>query len=463
MSADSLRQATREYVEAAMKLVRSRCAPAPDQLDELPTWVRTGSDTFRLQPIARHWWYDCVRTSGHELHDLPEYHVLIRALEADHQIAPLLGQVVGTEESQARIEPHRVTDRLIWELGKKTGAGEFDLASFDDLYSAWDAELRSARIREVSIAPLVGLSVQHVPVQLEPGITIDALTDDEISRMLSSGFLPPDSFHSNYWWVTPSAKYGVRIERDAERRIAESTGSRTAERWRALTERCEDVLIALRILKAGQVRSPGFASFQDCWFLRGSTSFNPLPDFPFPFDRREPSYWLADEDLAEMPKLFARYRKAKKVGPLSVGTRRFAYAADRNRADDRIVDLMIAAEALFLPGTASELAYQLSLRAACFLDKSIGAGPVERLRYFKAAYDARSKVAHGHELKPKKLRALGGKDPVSIEEFSRDFERTMRVVIRKALKHAEDHGSFPSSPEDWDDLILRERIEFEER
>jgi hypothetical protein len=67
------------------------------------------------------------------------------------------------------------------------------------------------------------------------------------------------------------------------------------------------------------------------------------------------------------------FNRAMSTAVLANAVRRFSYACERDRPDDRLVDLMIAAESLFLggesgPGNRGELSYRLSLRAAFFID-----------------------------------------------------------------------------------------------
>jgi putative transposase len=79
--------------------------------------------------------------------------------------------------------------------------------------------------------------------------------------------------------------------------------------------------------------------------------------------------------------------------------KRFSYASERDRPDDRLVDLMIAAESLFLcseddPANRGELRYRLALRAAFFID-SRDYSRREVFNHMRKAYDNRSAIVHG--------------------------------------------------------------------
>jgi hypothetical protein len=113
--------------------------------------------------------------------------------------------------------------------------------------------------------------------------------------------------------------------------------------------------------------------------------------------------------------------------------RRLSYAAERTRAEDQIVDLMIAAEALFLEGGddpyKSELRYRLSLRAAQFAPSERW-GRHDIYRLFREAYDARSKVAHGGSVGS---LSLPGKQEAMLSEFNTVVEEHLRAAVHKAV------------------------------
>jgi hypothetical protein len=129
--------------------------------------------------------------------------------------------------------------------------------------------------------------------------------------------------------------------------------------------------------------------------------------------------------------------------------RRFSFSIERDRAEDRMVDLMIAAEALFLHdigGERTELGYRLALRAAKFVE-SATYGPNDLLKLFREAYGARSTIVHGST--PTSLR-LPNQGHVPLDEFVTVFEREIRSAIRKSIEMS-GRRSFEVR---WDDLIL---------
>jgi hypothetical protein len=148
----------------------------------------------------------------------------------------------------------------------------------------------------------------------------------------------------------------------------------------------------------------------------------------------------------------------KKRKFLDVAIRRFSYAHDRHRLEDRIIDLMIAAESLFLSDYnkenpyIGEIRYRLSLRAACFLD-SRRESQVLIFRQMKAAYDLRSKIAYGGDAENVKLP----KQPDERSTQLQYFVSTIQVYLRHALRKAIGLALQPETPIElvkWDELIF---------
>ena len=118
---------------------------------------------------------------------------------------------------------------------------------------------------------------------------------------------------------------------------------------------------------------------------------------------------------------------------MSVSVRRFSQSNERGNIEDRIIDLMISAEALFLSSGGSvqgELKYRLAHRAAMLIGESIGDHRYV-FEFMQKAYDVRSSIVHGSTPKlPKKID--GEKD--TLDEFCTDIEMYLRVSTKKVIQ-----------------------------
>lgn len=118
--------------------------------------------------------------------------------------------------------------------------------------------------------------------------------------------------------------------------------------------------------------------------------------------------------------------------------------AEKNPVD-KIIDLGIAFEALYLPkDNIDQLAFQFRLRAAWHLgkDKTDRSTLIDE---FKAIYILRSKAVHNGVV-PEKIKVRKGEKPIDTSEFIPRAQDLCRQSIVKIL----DDGKFP----DWNDLIL---------
>jgi len=458
MATDPLREATRAYVEAAFALIRTRCSPQADEEMGLYRWDRADGQIFRLVPRTQHWWVPCLQVLRDEIHELPERTALLDQIQADRELAVLIDAHVGYLAGSRLVDVDQLTDRMIWRLGEACGSDELSMERFDVEYEVADAELRQTDVEQGALVPILGLSTSAQAIPVGDGAVIDQLSDEEASRLLGVGLMPSaGGMPFAFGLASGIPTHGYRLVRRYDRVVGEmpeGASEEFADAWNEGYQSAEDVLIALRIFKAGRVGMPGIATFTTAWAGVGATTFAPLPDFQLPARPSAYEYALADEEAAQLPDFVARYRKAKGLRILDLAMRRFAYAADRSRADDRIVDLMIAAEALLLPDTMTELSYQLALRGAWILEVE---EPRRRavFQFLKNAYDARSTIVHGSGTpKPKKMRSLDGSKLLGIDAFAAEIETTLRSAIRAAVDAVDRTGTFPSTSDDWHQLIV---------
>ena len=169
--------------------------------------------------------------------------------------------------------------------------------------------------------------------------------------------------------------------------------------------------------------------------------------------RGDPYLLTADDsvDLAALYRQLTSSRSSKKV--IDAAARRFADAAGRSRADDEIVDLVIAAESLFL-GKGVSGAYPFAARAASFID---GTNRQRRqvFAFMRDAYRARNGVVHNGRLDEAKLRGSDGR-VASASEFTDELEGFVRQALMKAVTLVASGSRWPP---DWDELLFPDTAE----
>jgi len=160
---------------------------------------------------------------------------------------------------------------------------------------------------------------------------------------------------------------------------------------------------------------------------------------------------LVEEEIPSFLELWNLLEKNSEYFDFSL--RRFNLSFDRRNLDDRIVDLIISAESVFLgeidPADRGELRFRLALRAAKFIQHPTY-GEKEVFEVMRRAYDVRSAIVHRG--KPAKT-CLPNNPSANLQTFIEAIEELMRLALRKALSMKEN-GKNLDKAEFWVDLIF---------
>jgi hypothetical protein len=194
---------------------------------------------------------------------------------------------------------------------------------------------------------------------------------------------------------------------------------------------------ALRLLKKGEV------GYRSIFFIGSSPFAEWMPmdapiEFLIPHEESQMRYSLLESEVSELLDLLNDLGTNRSEA-LNMGLKRFNLAYTRVRPEDRLLDLLIAFESLFLEG-GGELSYRLSIRTAALLGKSAD-GRSKIFEDMRRAYDIRSKVVHGQRLESKDF---GPSQDVPVEKLMQDFvpqiEAHLRLSIRTMLKMPASKG-----------------------
>ncbi len=106
---------------------------------------------------------------------------------------------------------------------------------------------------------------------------------------------------------------------------------------------------------------------------------------------------LTEKDLTNLKDLWGIIRNNKNDNVrkrLINAAKRLLYAETRHKAEDKLIDCMIAAESIYLEDNKGELKYRLGLNAAMWSDNTEKTKE-EIVTLFNKAYNLRSKIVHG--------------------------------------------------------------------
>ena len=188
------------------------------------------------------------------------------------------------------------------------------------------------------------------------------------------------------------------------------------------------------------------------WFLAEDDLFQPFPGGSTGYSPR-----LFGNSVkagqSEIDKAKCLYRdlinlNSKTQGKLKIAINRWIKSKTYQTPEDKIIDLAIAFETLYLPDSG-ESTYKLGVRASWYLGKE-KKDREDLLAVFKEFYKFRSRIVHGGESKE---NVTIRDESIPISQFVTKVQNLCRESIEKIMKQCLKEGEFPDN-DYWDSLIL---------
>ncbi len=434
----ALYEAMKSYVAAAIELVVLEFTSRPlSSLD---------NEAFFFARLA----------ATDEFTKLPEYQKCLDALKADSVICSQTETLAGTNSGRrSRTQSPEGLMRTVLDLGLNKEESANDPERFEREYPKFEEAYYCSEIVYDVIAPLPGISVSH-PLRLADDLELVSLPLAELNSMVvSKGRSGEDSFGDKVCVVRSECRLPKVIGEITQQSLQDREQDQA--RQCAVNDRIEQVINALRLSGIENAYQSVIIHRPSQW------AFDQERFFP---SRFQPDVFfvsnLEDQWLQGFAVFWGQLQSEgiEKRKFLEVSIRRLGYAHERPRLEDKIIDLMIAAEALFLSDYKKdsyfgEIRYRLSLRAALFLANEPEA---EKLvfRWMRAAYDLRSTLAHGGEVSHAKLPKRPDGSDVSVADFVATIQTYVRIALVKAINIAQE----PTAPfhlVDWDQLVFSGR------
>jgi hypothetical protein len=202
-----------------------------------------------------------------------------------------------------------------------------------------------------------------------------------------------------------------------------------------------EILTALRLLRSDAVGMPGFVSRQSS--IGGQMiSYQPMVFGP----RINTSTLRLDETAGrDLVNLWSQLKDptVRRRGFIGTAVRRIGYASERERVEDRFLDLLMAAEALLMGdqepgGTTGELTYKISMRFGHYAVIP-GTSRRQRFQLMRDAYGARSAIVHGGS--PKGIADVDAFTAQMGEHVRSMTRASMRSPIRTLRSHCSAAGA----------------------
>jgi Apea-like HEPN len=423
------------------------------QIGEDSQYIRREFLTFLLKPGA-----------SEVLEQLPGYKALDDAAKRSPVIAPMLGKLVGT--------PRMYAPFTIWTLANAFIPDFDDVAhgraySFEDRYNNVVDQLTRREMDYQVTCPLQGVSFEET-VELAPGLLVARLTSDEVIDALLSGVLPSTRPSWPVFHIQDGNSFALKkisrlplIVKSPDELIGNVLPDQQLLSASNANEEVDQLLQCLALMTHHQISVSGsmFKSVGRHFLVDDSAIMSgpvQAADPRFIFN----PYELDHDKCEELKRIWvlSHDESFPQNKAVALALRRLSFATQRTRPEDRLMDVFIAAEALYLTDAGDtkdrgELKYRLGLRAAVWSEGALpGWTKREVFRQMRRGYDVRSVVAHGGVPEPSDIKVKDAR--VSLAQLVEATEEIVRSGLYKAIQQLGGAGRRLSIP--WDDLVLPE-------
>ncbi|WP_409496001.1 hypothetical protein [Amycolatopsis sp. cmx-11-12] len=368
--------------------------------------------------------------------------------------------MVGTEFSlQQRRLDWLLVECLLEPMIVTTRTYAFEEAVFDLHYNRLEAGLLADTVRLIEFVPLNGLTATMAEIVLPDGVVLRPMTDRQMSRAIQVLAAPaefgggPNSvqvsrFHQ--WAVTKEKSYPVRSYKQG---MPEQPPQ--APSFPSLEEPAQRLVTALRVVCGGSVVATRPIHMQhDDDFPRDVEGSAVLATVGLA-DVNRPTLLLTEEHVDVVLKVYAILGAPAVVQDrsLQVALRRLVFAGSKSLPEDRLIDLSICSEALFIQRNkikTMQKANTVAVSGGQLLadDPVLGfeRGTVER--FLKEAYSRRNAEIHGDHADMKAMTLLNGDKTTDLARFVEDLTRLMGRAIQLVLAELTrpQHAGQPSRP-----------------
>ncbi|MEU6623352.1 hypothetical protein ABZ926_21635 [Streptomyces litmocidini] len=385
---------------------------------------------------SRDWWYR-----------LPEYEALHRVIQDHELLRTRVDTMVGSPSSLvARRLDIVVLQYLLTPVIEAVRAYRLDDDAFESAYAAVEAGLFAENVRLVEYVPLLGFDMSHslAGVGLPDGLVVRPMSDVELSEAVRVMGIPIGQFTStNSLMLSRLHQNALVLERDlpVHSGYEQHPDAGAPSPFDAASSR---MLLALRIVCGGSVtygRPMAMQSQDDFDPQRYASSM--LTEVQHPAEGR-PTLLVEAAKVQELHKVYGLLGEPQIQNQrfLRNALHRLVMAGARAHAEDRLIDLCITAESLFIhhSGLPREHGKQKHLIDGA---KSLLAGDpvfsaegdyIEEL--ISCAYRRRNTEVHGDVAGPGAFRRLDGTTTSDLHALVDDLERIMRRAAHLFLVRA---------------------------
>jgi len=360
------------------------------------------------------------------LKKLPEYQKCEKIMSQDEILGAHLNKLVGAKFGQrVRITTEDILRSILVEQLRKTKEIKFSKRAFNKTYFQIEEFFYNDKLKFCVFAPIENFQSDVKEIRLGDGLRIVKISEEKLKHLWKMVMFNevPDHRILSYEYVLERVYETDKAIGDTSKKhkkIKKTPNQETKELFNS-------VISALRIFKEGSV---GYTvtgdmplNWQPCG---GSLSISSI------HQPLHSPYILKKKEIYNFKKFWRKFRQFSQTKYLDIAIRRFNFASERRRPEDKLIDYMISFESLFL-GLEQELGLRLSLRVARLVGKK--RNRKEIFQDMKTAYDLRSKFVHGAT--ETNINKFLSKKSITLNEFVSKVEEYLRKSIKQFINLTE--------------------------
>ena len=372
--------------------------------------------------------------------ELPEYKQGIDELKADSVISAHIEKRIAVAGfGHNALTANDLLEALVLPIpeGKRP---LFDEHFFDRTYKLFEDTFYCPTVECEAIAPVQGWYLSAALQEQSCNSPLIKFSDDlEISQLSVE---EEKTVHSmelvrRYGPRWTDRMYAIRATYQREKLLIRNdeelppeVESAAQEEFVRINDRIEEVLQTLRIFRKGFIRQGGIYHRVNSLLVTGSIPIitKPLAD---PIANFIPMYLLeTTQDLDNLKHFWQTVQRAKAKGHgfLNVATRRFSEGNERHRVEDRLIDLMIAAEAL---SQSSASRPKGAVIAEYVATQVVEADKSKVKKHMEETYKLRNSIVHDGDAS--KWLKRTGKQPEDLIYFVNTAEEYLREALKKTV------------------------------
>jgi hypothetical protein len=338
------------------------------------------------------WYY--IRTLGKQIQNLPDFTACNKIMHNDPLLSKQIDCLVGSWYGAYYMTVFEYLGHLIAKQFANTyEKTAFSLERFDRAYLDLEQLLYEEKFPVMAHSPLHNFDSDVDSLELENGLCIRKIISKDKETQLARSVYDEKL---RYGILAP--KYIIEFKFETTKIVGPKNVSNNPPLNENEHEMINRVLTALRLFKSGRVGIHTVETIQVLDLLpiyshASGNSFNG-PSFGN-------TYFLSRQEIESFKQLWKVVNRAnvESLECIKISIRRFQYAYERVNLEDKIIDYMIAFEALlFKEGETGELSHKLSTRVAKLLEETFDER-VSTAKKMQVFYKARSQVVHGEKIR----------------------------------------------------------------